>query len=38
MNMYPGIPVELMQTAVQLVICFVSAAGAFLGLLLCGRA
>jgi hypothetical protein len=36
--MYPGVPVELMQTAVQLVVCFVTAAGAVFGLLLCGRA
>jgi hypothetical protein len=36
--MYPGVPVELTQTAVQLVVYFVAVVGALFGLLLCGRA
>jgi hypothetical protein len=35
--MYPGVPVELMQTAVQLVVYFITAMGALFGLVLCGR-
>jgi hypothetical protein len=35
--MYPDIPVELMQTAVQLVVYFVTAIGAVAGLLFRGR-
>jgi hypothetical protein len=35
---HPDIPVELMQTAVQLVAYFVTAIGAVAGLLFCGRA
>jgi hypothetical protein len=36
--MYPGVSAELMETAVQLAVCFVTAVGAIVGLLLCGRA
>jgi hypothetical protein len=36
--MYPVIPVELTQTAVQLVVYFVSILGAVFGLMHCGRA
>ena len=36
--MYPVVPVELMQNAVQMVVCFITVGGAFFGLLLCGRA
>jgi hypothetical protein len=36
--MYPAIPTELMQNAVQLVVYFFTALGALLGLVLCSRA
>jgi hypothetical protein len=36
--MYPVIPAEMMSGAVQLVIYFFTALGAFLGLFLSGRA
>ena len=35
---YPVVPVELMQSVVQLVVYFITAAGATFGLLLCSRA
>ena len=35
--MYPLIPVEMTQSAVQLVVYFISIAGALFGLMLCGR-
>ena len=37
-TMYPLIPTELMGSAVQLAIYFVTVVGAVLGFLLCGRA
>jgi hypothetical protein len=36
--MYPLIPLELMQSAVQLVVYSVAILGAVMGLVLCGRA
>jgi hypothetical protein len=36
--MYPGIPPELTQSALQLVVCFVTMVGTVLGLLLGARA
>ena len=36
--MYPVIPAELTQNAVQLVVCFVTVLGTMFGLMLCGRA
>ncbi len=35
--MYPCIPVELTQTAVQLMVYCVSIVGAVFGLMICGR-
>jgi hypothetical protein len=37
-TMYPVIPAELMQSAVQLMVYFVTIAGAVLGLMVCSRA
>lgn len=36
--MYPVIPAELIQNAVQLVVCFFTIVGTLFGLVLCGRA
>jgi hypothetical protein len=36
--MYPVIPTELMQSTVQLMVYFVTIAGAVLGLMVCSRA
>jgi hypothetical protein len=36
--MYPVIPAELTQVAVQMVVYFITVVGAALGLTLCGRA
>jgi len=36
--MYPGVSVELMETAVQMAMYFATAVGAFVGLMMCRRA
>ena len=36
--MYPMIPAELTQAVVQLVVCFITVAGAAFGLVVCNRA